>query len=183
MNKKISFGIGNIFDILIYGLAVLIFAVLQTTLLPRFKIYDCIPDIAIGVIAYLGIYRGEKHAALFGLAIGLCYDGLGNFGVSFLPLFYLVAGFICGHIGSAARERARFAAFLVTIPAFCVCRSLLTLLDCFIKYTNTLDIKQFLLYTALPEAVAGLLLCIPAMLAVRFIEIPLNIARRKGWID
>lgn len=182
MNKNYTSGIGIIFDVLVYGLFAIILSILQTTLIPRMHIYDATPDILIGAIAFLGIYRGEKTAALFGLLAGLCVDGLGSVGVSFLPLFYCIGGFICGNVGRAAKENARFAAFLVTIPAFCFFRTLITFVKYLIEYTNTLDFAYYGLYIALPEFVSTLCLCIPVFLVTLLFDSPLQYARKKGWL-
>lgn len=187
MNKKFSFNIGGSLNILIYGsiygLIAVFLAVFQTTLIPRIHIYDSLPDICIGAVVCIGVYRNEKTASLFGLFTGLCVDGLGNFGVSFLPLFYVVVGFCAGYIGRSAREKARFAAFLVTLPAVCLIRTLITFIDCMIKFGVSLNYSEYLLYTALPEFLSALVLCIPVYLFVKLFELPLYIARKKGWVD
>ncbi len=183
MNKRIGFNIGAIVSFLAYTVLAVLFTVLQTTLVCRYQILDAVADIVIGVIVYLGIYRGEKTAALFGLFIGLCIDGLSGVGVSFLPLFYCLCGFVCATIGSNAKDNAKFAAFLVTIPAVCLSRTVITFIDCLLKYGNTVNYKQFLLSTALPEFLSTLILCLPVFLIVKIYETPLNFARRRGWID
>ena len=183
MNKKINFDIGSVFYILAYSIIAVVFSILQTTLSSRFNIYNAIPDIVVGSVIYLGIYRGKNTAALFGLFTGLCVDGLGNFGISFLPFFYCIIGIICGHIGKAAREGAKFAAFSVSVPAICLARVFITYIDCLIKYGETLNYKQFLLLTALPEFVSTLALCFPVFLITFILESPLNLARKMGWID
>ena len=182
MNKNFSFSIGFLLDILVYGLLTVVLAVLQTTLVPRFPIYDATPDIMIGAIAFLGIYRGERTAALFGLSAGLCIDGLSSVGVSFLPLFYCLAGFVCGSVGKAARENARFAAFLVTIPLFSLSKTLITFLSFIIRYKNALDYGRYMLYTFLPEFISTLALCIPIFLIVKLFDLPLKIARDGGGL-
>ena len=182
MNKNYTSNIGIIFDVLVYGLFAIILTVLQTTLVPRMPIYDATFDILIGAIAFLGIYRGEKTAALFGLFAGLCIDGLNSVGVSFLPLFYCIGGFVCGNIGKAAKENARFAAFLVTIPAFCFCRTLITFVKYLIEYKNALDYAYYGLHIALPEFVSTLVLCIPMFFISRIFDSPLMYARKKGWL-
>ncbi len=183
MNKNFSFNIVALVGFLAYTVLAVLFTILQTTLVCRYQFFDAVADIVIGVIVYLGIYRGEKTAALFGLFIGLCIDGLSGVGVSFLPLFYCICGFVCAAVGANARNSAKFAAFLVTIPAVCLSRTVITFIDCLLRYGNTIDYKQFLLYTALPEFLSNLILCLPIFLIVRIYEIPLNFARRRGWID
>ncbi|MBR5314887.1 MAG: hypothetical protein IKU45_05710, partial [Clostridia bacterium] len=182
MNNNYTSKVGIVFDVLVYGLFAIILSVLQTTLVPRMPIYDATPDIIIGAIAFLGIYRGEKTAALFGLFAGLCVDGLSSVGVSFLPLFYCIGGFVCGSIGKAAKENARFAAFLVTIPTFSFFRTFITFVKHLVDYENTLEYAYYGLHVALPEFVSTLVLCIPVLFIGLAFDSPLQYARKKGWL-
>lgn len=184
MNKKtnIKFNIGNILDIAAYGILAMLFSVLQTTLVPRFQIFDALPDLLIGVICYLGIYRGEKTAGLFGLFAGLCVDGLGNTGVSFLPLFYTIGGYVCGIVGKVARENAKFVAFLISVPAFSLARTSITFLDFLITNWGNLQFQRFFLYTALPEFISTLLICLIVYFIVKLYDSPLNYIRKRGGL-
>ncbi|MBE6718869.1 MAG: rod shape-determining protein MreD [Ruminococcaceae bacterium] len=178
MNKHFNAGI--IFDILLYGTLLILLSVLQTTLIPRFPIYDSVPDIMLGAVCCIGIYRKEKCAAVFGLIAGLCSDALGSVGLSLLPLFYTLVGYFSGLIGDNAREKARFAAFLITIPAVSFAKIALSFFHHIINYYETIELGQLFLYTLLPEFVYTLFLCIPSFLLVKLFDIPLNILRKRG---
>ena len=178
MNKNINAGI--IFDITFYGILLVLLSVLQTTLMPRLQIHDVIPDIIVGAVCCIGIYRGDRCAAIFGLIAGLCSDALGNIGLSLLPLFYTIVGFFSGNVGENAREKARFAAFLITIPAVCLARTALSFLYQIISYHQTIKLGQLFLHTLLPEFIYTLCICIPTFLLVRLFDIPLNFLRKRG---
>ena len=182
MNKK--FGVGFFLNIAFYSLLAIVLAVLQTTLLPRFQIYEAFPDLMIGAVCCIGIYRGENTAALFGLLAGLIVESTGNAkGLSLLPLFYTLAGYISGRIGFSAKENARFPAYLVSVPFFCLARTALTVLYHVVRYFKSVDVLQLLLYTALPEFFYTLCLCVPVFFFVKLFDIPLNFIRKRGGLD
>ncbi len=180
MNK--NFSLDYLLDILIYGLLAILLAVLQTTLLPRFQIYNALPDIIIGAVCCIGVYRRENISALFGLFAGLCVEALGSTGLSLLPLFYTFAGYVCGRVGTNAREKAHFAAFLISLPLLCLSRTVLSFFNHFINYFGNLDFKQLFLFTILPEYIYTLVMCFPVFLLVKLFEIPLNATRKRGGL-
>lgn len=178
MNK--SFTWGYLLDILVYGLLAAFLAVLQTTLIPRIGIFNAFPDLVIGAICCIGIYREEEIAALFGLIAGLAVEALGSTGISVLPLFYMLMGYVCGRVGAGTRENAQISAFVITVPFICVARTVFSLLSHILHYLGTVDLMTLLLYTLLPELIYDLIVCIPVYLIVKFFELPVYIARKRG---
>lgn len=180
MSKKFSFDIGIFADILFYGLLGVLLVILQTTLVPRISVFDASADIILGAIAFLGIYRDEKIASIFGLATGLCVDALTTTGISFLPLFYCILGFACGQVGKASKNNTRFAAFLVTIPWLSLLRVFITFMYALIDYQTKLDYMRYLTRTAIPEFVSTLLICLPVFLLARLFDLPVRSFGRRG---
>ena len=167
----------------VYGILAVLLAVLQTTLIPRIQIASCMPDIVIGAICCIGIYRGEITSSIFGLFSALCTEALGSTGLSVLPLFYLFTGYICGRIGRNARDGSKFAAFLITLPLSCLGRVVISVISYTVSYFDSIDFGAFLLKTALPEYIYTLVMCIPAFLTVKLIESPMElIGKRGGWL-
>ncbi len=181
MNKNYSI-IGHVLDITVYGLLLILLTLLQTSFVTRFPIFNGIPDLMIGAICCIGIYRGENSAALFGLLAGLCCDALGSVGVSLLPLFYTVVGYVCGRVGSGAKDGARFVAFSICLIPLCFARITVSFINHLIVYFDSLDVLQLLLYTLLPEFLYTLVVCFPVFLLVKLFDIPLNIARKRGGL-
>ena len=180
MSKRFSFDIGIFADILFFGLLGILLVILQTTLIPRVSIFDASPDIILGAIAFLGICRDEKIASIFGLTMGLCVDALTTTGLSFLPLFYCILGFVCGQIGKASKNNTRFAAFLVTIPALSLSRVFVTFLYALIDYNSKIDYIRFLTHTALPEFVSNLVICIPVFFITGLFNLPVKSFGNRG---
>ena len=180
MNKK--FSIGYVLDVIVYGAVLILLTVLQTTFIYRYSLYNVIPDLMLGAVCCIGIYRGEKHAALFGLFAGLFTDALGSVGLSLLPLFYTLSGYLCGIVGNNAKRKAKFFAYLLCLPVLCFAREVISFINHFITYFETVNIGQLLLYTILPEYVYNLIACIFVFLLVKLFDIPLNIARKRGGL-
>lgn len=181
MNNKSSF-LSIVLDVVIYGILGAFLAVLQTTLMPRLSVFYAVADIIIGAVCCIGIYRGEKTAAIFGLWAGLCAEALGSTDISLLPLFYTLVGYVCGRIGFNAKNNARFAAFLVTLPLLCLSRTAFSLIFHLIRYFESIDFKMLFLYTLLPEFIYTLIVCIPVFILVKVFEFPVYILRKRGGL-
>lgn len=171
-----------VFDAIVYGALLILLTVLQTTFIYRYPLHNVLPDLMLGAVCCIGIYRGEKHAALFGLFSGLFTDALGSVGVSLLPLFYTLAGYFCGIVGNNARKQKKFFAFLLCIPALCFFREVISFINQTITYFGSINLKQLLLHTILPEYIYNIIACIFVFLLVKLFDIPLNIARKRGGL-
>ena len=180
MNKHISLGL--IFDIIFYGAFVILLTILQTSFLPRLEMFGAFPDIIIGSVCCIGIYRGENFGALFGLIAALFVEALGSTGVSLLPIFYTVIGYISGRIGHNAHPKAHFSAFIICVPVLCLSRTVLSLLNHFIVYGNGIEWKSLFLDILIPEYIFTVLLCIPSYILFRIFDLPLYFARKRGLI-
>lgn len=180
MNK--FFKIGYVFDSIVYGALLILLTVLQTTFIYRYSLHNILPDLMLGAVCCIGIYRGEKYAALFGLFSGLFTDALGSVGVSLLPLFYTLTGYFCGIIGNNAKNEKKFFAFLLCLPALCFLREVISFVNHIIAYFESINLGQLLLHTILPEYVYNLVACILVFLLVKLFDIPLNIARKRGGL-
>lgn len=180
MNKK--FSVSCLLDILVYGLLAILLTLLQTVLLPRFPIYDALPDIAVGALCCIGIYRGDRYGAVFGLVVGLLIDALGGIGLSVLPIYYTLAGMICGRVGANTREKKQFAAYLISVPTLCLTRTAISFIMNIISYYGSVNLTKLCLYTLLPEYISDIILCIPVFLLVKLFDIPLNLARKRGGL-
>ena len=181
MNNKTSY-LSIILYTIIYGLLGAFLAVLQTTLMPRLSVFYAVADIIIGAVCCVGIYKGENTSAIFGLWAGLCVEALGSTDISLLPLFYTLAGYVCGRIGFNAKKNAHFAAYLVTIPLLCLSRTAFSLIFHLLRYFESIDYKMLFLHTLLPEFIYTLIVCIPVFIVVKAFELPIYILRKRGGL-
>ncbi len=181
MNNKTSY-LSITLNVIIYGILGAFLAVLQTTLMPRLSVFYAVADIIIGAVCCIGIYKGENTAALFGLWAGLCVEALGSTDVSLLPLFYTLEGYVCGRIGFNAKNNARFAAYLVTLPLLCLLRSAFSFIFHLLRYFESIDFKMLFLHTLLPEFIYTLIVCIPVFIIVKAFEIPIYLIRKRGGL-
>lgn len=82
----------------------------QTSLIPRF-INDSylVPDLLLCLTVALGMLGGAPYGAFFGIFAGILADSTGGFGISLLPLFYM----LCGYGASVVAELIPQKRFLV----------------------------------------------------------------------
>lgn len=97
---SISIDVDNIFRGLIVGALVIIFAMLQTTVFARFRLFGAIPDLMLGLVIATAATEGERWGAVTGLASALLIESIGTTGASFLPLLYVPCGYTVGRLNS-----------------------------------------------------------------------------------
>lgn len=180
MNKNFSFF--SIFDILNYTLLAVALTVLQTAFLPRFDIGPALPSLTVGAVCCMGIYRNENYGALFGLVLALFVEAVGSTGISLLPIFYTLVGYVSGKVGENAHENARFSAFLLSVPIVALSNTILSFFYHLLSYGTSIDFKYLLLETLLPELIFTSLLAIPAFLLFKLFDLPLYFARKRGGL-
>jgi len=165
--------------IIIYALLTATIVILQTSLMPRLSVFGVIPDLLVGAVAAVGVYQGKKTGAVFGLISGLTVEALGGYGLSVLPVLYTFIGLICGIVGDNARPESYFAAYLITLPAVCLSRSLVTILHILIKNRFDIVLDALFLKTVIPEYIYTLLTCIPIFIIVKLFELPIRNIERE----
>lgn len=82
----------------------------QTSLLPMF-VSDSIfvLDLLLCLTVALGACGGPAFGAFFGIYAGILADSTGGFGISILPLFYM----LCGYLAYVAADLIPYKKFLV----------------------------------------------------------------------
>lgn len=112
---------------IVYSVVMLIFLMLQTTFFTRLRPFGSTPDILIVAVACVGMFEGGRAGAIFGVAAGYAADALGSTGIMILPLFYMLAGYICGQT-AADYYRRSVLLFLIFDGGVCVLRAFVTML-------------------------------------------------------
>ena len=136
---------------LLCGLLLLLGALLQVTLLSEWRIFSTVPDLMLVLVVALGFFCGMHTGAVCGIAGGFLIDALGSFGLSVLPLFYMLVGYIVGHYARAVYPK-RFGAFLPYVAISILCREAVTLTLAAATYREV-HLPSLLLRSVLPEAV------------------------------
>ena len=173
-NGKYSVNDAPVFlKIIIYGILTVLFAVLQTTLMPRLCLFGVFPDVVIVAVCCVGIYDGERSASLFGLVCGLVVAALGSVGISFEPFVYVLVGYFCGRVGVNARYNRRFLAYLVSLPAVCLVRTLISFINFHIQYFGSIEYLRLFSEILLPEFCYTLIIAVPVFVLVWLFELPI----------
>lgn len=135
--------------ILVLGILLLSVAVLQVTLLSQWKLFDTVPDLMLCTVVLLAYFCGTHVGAIAGIAGGFLIDALGSFGLSILPVLYLLCGYVVGHYARAVYPK-RFSAYVIYAFFSIVLREAASLTLAAATY-ESVHLPRILLYTVLPE--------------------------------
>ena len=72
-------------------LFVILFAVWQTAVCPRFRLFGAVPDITLGLLVCLAAVEGEYLTSALAVTAGFILESLGGGGISYMPVFFLAA--------------------------------------------------------------------------------------------
>ncbi len=165
--------------ILVISLTVFVLALLQLCVLGKFRILGVIPDLMLVGVLVFSFFLGRYTGAITGIGAGIFIEALGSTGISLLPVFYLLCGYIAGHYARAVIPK-RFTVFLLYFGIALLLRSGITVT--YVCLTDSrIHLPSILLHIVLPElfvtAVCGCLLYHPLRLLCLFLE---KKAKRAG---
>lgn len=126
-------------------------AVLQVSLLSRFRLFGVVPDLMICTVLCLSFFGGRYMGAIVGIAGGFLIEAIGGgAGLVLLPLFYLLFGYLTGHYARAIIPRS-YPSYLVYLGFAVILRMALTLLYACMTY-QSIRLPTLFVQTLLPEA-------------------------------
>ena len=147
--------------ILTYGTALLVLALLQTTLMPRFALLGITPDLCLLLIPGLAMYEGAECGGAVGLSAGFLEYALGGIGASALPVLFFVLGYGIGHLTGRALSRT-FPSYLILAVSLCALRPAVTLAAIGLTaQASAFDLTVILRGTLLPEFAVNFLFSLP----------------------
>ena len=132
-----------------------LFALLQTTLLTRFRPFGVTPDIMLPLVVGISMTAREKWGAVSGIVAAFVIESLGGASLTLLPLLYMPVGYICGILSIHY-----FRDSLAVRGMYTVTTSLLrAIFSLIILYATTpsASLIDALLVVAIPEFFAGIL--------------------------
>ena len=145
------------------SLLLLVTALLQVTLLSRYRLIGAVPDLMICTVLCLAFFGGRYMGAVTGIAAGVIIESIGSTGIVLLPLCYLFCGYIAGYFAKTLNQR-NFVSYLVYLALTLLFRAVITLLYACMTYRDV-NLPIILLQSVLPEmlvtAIAGLILYFP----------------------
>ncbi|MBQ3791717.1 MAG: rod shape-determining protein MreD [Clostridia bacterium] len=134
--------------VLIVGLYLIFFSILQTTFNARFQIFGATPDLILSFVIAVAFSEGPKFGAWTGLVAGLVIDALGNVTPGLSPLLYMPIGYFTAVL-TEIRFSKSFAVRLLFTLAAGLPRALMTLLQ--LMLYRPLPLGSALTDAVLPE--------------------------------
>ena len=147
--------------ILTYGTALIILALLQTTLMPRFQILGITPDLCLLLIPGIAMLEGPETGGALGLSAGFIECAFGGIGASALPILFFVLGYGIGQLSGRTLSRT-FPSYLILAVSLCALRPAVTLAAIGLTaQTSDYDLTVILRGTLLPEFAVNFLFSLP----------------------
>lgn len=154
------------------GLLLLAGAILQANVFGRLTYIGGVPDIMLCLVLCIAFFNGRHHGAITGIAAGALIEMMASSGITLLPLFYMLFGYMAGHYARAVQPK-RFAPYLFYLMFALFLRASLTVLYACLSY-QSIHLVQILIHAVLPEmlatAIAGVCLYLPLMLFCRKVK-------------
>ena len=137
-------------------LLLLLAAVLQVTLLSKFRLLGVLPDLMLCTVVCVAFFCGRYMGAITGIAGGFLIYALGSPGITLLPLVYFLCGYITGHYAKSVGE-VGYLSFVGYISASAAIRVVVSGICSFLEHSD-LRFFHLLLHTLLPEFLLTLIL-------------------------
>lgn len=163
----------NIGKILLFSLLIFLSGVLQSSFFPALSMIPASPDLVLISVIGLAVYDGERSGAIAGIGGGILVEALGGGAhILFLPLFYMLCGYIFGIVSRVFLNR-NFISWLLYILIGTALRSALSLLHLMI---TEVDINLYLIFTEIiiPEYFITLVCSVLMFLPVRAASRPFH---------
>lgn len=157
--------------ILLFSLLVFFSGVLQSSLFAALPL-PALPDLILVSVVGLAVYDGERSGAIAGVCGGVFAEALGGASLLFLPVFYMLCGYVFGLVSRVFLNR-NFVSWLLYVLIGSALRSALSLVHEMLLET---DVNLYLICTkvVIPEFFITLVCAIPMYFAVRMIVRPFH---------
>lgn len=155
-----------------FSLTVLLLGVLQVSVLGRLRPLGVVPDLMLCATVAIAFFCGPHAGAITGIGAGFLIEAMGSVGITFLPIAYLLVGYVLGSYAKAPGRR-NFLAYLPYLGIGALLRGVITLIYAAI-HSALGDPLRLLLRVLLPEMgltlLCGLLLYLPLGLLCALLE-------------
>lgn len=158
--------------ILVIGLLLIVLSSFQVAFLSKLRFLGAVPDLMLCTVLCMAYFSGRYTGATTGIAAGFLIEALGSQGISLLPVFYLLVGYIAGHYAKAIIPK-RYTVYLLYLICVLFLRAGVTVTYTCLTYAQ-IYLPHILLYTVLPEmagtALVGIVLYFPMKPVCRRLE-------------
>lgn len=146
-----------IFAVAIRVFLIVLFAVLQTTVFVRFRLFSSTPDLVLAVVLAIAIRDKMIGGAAYGVLAGFIIDSIGAVGFAPNPLFLGAIGLFAGYF-SQVRFSDNIAVRAIYIVAAALLKSMLTLMMCALTI-NGFVLSEVFVTTVMPEFFTTVIFC------------------------
>ena len=174
-HKRIEIRPETVKRIVIYGALLLILSALQCSFFARLRFLPATPDLILCVVLGILLLDSEQAAVIAAVAGGFIVDAVGGIGISFGPLFYLLAVALMSLL--AKKVMPSVLSFAVLLLPALLLRAGYTLLGIWMS-VGSFPISTALRQVLLPEALMTLLFGFLVYALLRLCRIPL-----RDWRD
>ena len=155
-----------IFNTVSVGILLILLSALQVSLFGRYRFFGAVPDLMLCSVLCFGFFSGRYTGAIVGIASGFLIEAIGSQGISLLPVFYLLCGYVAGHYARAVQPK-RFVSYSFYLGCGLFLRAVMTMIYHVLTH-QIIHLPRILLYAVLPEmagtALVGCVLYFPMKL-------------------
>jgi hypothetical protein len=156
--------------IILFSLFIFFTAVFQSSFFGAAGVFPATPDMLLAAVMGIALFDGERSGSLCGMLAGVLANALGSPGTAFMPVFYMLAGFLTG-IAIRSFLSRNLLSWLVYVLIGGVLRGSVTLMYVMIT-EKVYDTVLILTKVVLPEAVMTLIFSVPVYFLARLCARP-----------
>lgn len=142
---------------LVYGIALFIVGVLQSTFFTKINVLNATPDLLLASVLTVAIFDDHRISAIVGIISGFLYCALGGFSY---PV-YMIFSFLCGYVFWSISERAfakNYPSFLALAVFAFGAKGLWNLIEISLSATS-FNLIGTMIYVVIPELISSMLFC------------------------
>lgn len=94
---------------LLWGVWLLILAILQTSFFPTFGVFGMTPNLVLAAVLAIAVYDRERSAVITGITGGFLVYALGGAGIAATPLTYMLYGLTAALLTFSIMNRSFFS--------------------------------------------------------------------------
>lgn len=155
------------------GIYLLLLSVLEITVFARHSLFGATPDLMLFATLCVAFFYGRYAGAITGIAAGFLIEAMGSVGITVLPLFYFLFGYLAGTTAGSSSQKNYPFYLLFCLPVALLYRAALTVIYASLLF-ETVNLPQIFLSIVLPEmgdtALCGALLYFPSLLLCRILD-------------
>ena len=145
--------------IILFSLFIFLTAAFQASFFGAAGFFPATPDLLLAAVMGLAMFDGERTGAVCGLFAGVMADALGGSGTLFMPLFYMLAGYVTG-IAIRTFLTRNLLSWLVYMLAGILFRGSVTFMYLTV-FKRVYDVPLLLFRAVLPEALMTFVFSVP----------------------